>query len=187
MEVAILNLQENIPKFIFHYSRGTPFLSITSVPEKKLLQIVDQLTQANAWGIGRFSDQHYLNQRIETESQIRNAFIAKGGQPQLQQPIYFFLGSNKLFENHRLNKAYKIELQKVSSKNISFTYGDSMLAFNEFNRGQSGIKYQSPLCAKVYMLEELESVFLSPHFPSQGPLAIEAQLWSTPTLDIVEN
>ena len=181
-----IDSQKNIPKFIVHYSRGEPFLSITSLPKNNLSQTIQKLTEANAWGLNRFSDPHYLNQRIETESLVRNSFIAKGGEPQLIQPIYFFLGRNNRFEEHQLNKGYSIELQKISFKSISFTYGDSMLAFNEMNRTLSGIKYQNPLCTKVYLLEELDSIFSSPHFPHDDPLAIEAQLWVKPSPDLIK-
>ena len=180
-----IDSKKNIPTHIIHYSRGEPFLSITSVPSDELKHLIGKLNETNAWGLSRFSDPHYLSQRIQTESQVRDAFIAKGGKPYLTQPIYFFLGNNVRFEEHKQNKAYKIELQKIPAKAISFTYGDSMLAFNEVNRKLSGIKYQNPLCAKVYLQEELESVFLSPHFPQNDPLAIEAQLWITPNVEIV--
>jgi len=62
-----------------------------------------------------------------------------------------------------------------------------MLAFNESNRNHSDIKYQNPLCAKVYSLEELDLIFSSPHFPKEDPLAIEAQLWIEPSIHIVES
>ncbi len=86
-----------------------------------------------------------------------------------------------------MNKGYKIDLQKISPDAISFTYGDSMLALNESNRNHSGIKYQNPLCAKVFLLEELDMIFSSPHFPKEDPLAIEAQLWIEPSIHIVES
>lgn len=179
--------QNSIPTFIVHYSRGTPFRSITGVPSSQRQQVIGKLNETNAWGLNRFSDQLYLQQRFETESHVRNAFMKKGGRPQLMNPIYFFLGRNLHFEEHELNKGYKIDLQKISSDAISFTYGDSMLAFNESNGTRSGIKYQNPLCTNVYSFEELDLIFSSPHFPKEDPLAIEAQLWIEPAIHIVES
>jgi len=49
-------------------------------------------------GLSRFADPNYLKQRVLAEAEVRKAFIAKGGKPQLEQPIYFFLGGNKRFE-----------------------------------------------------------------------------------------
>lgn len=185
--MSVIDLQKSIPTFIVHYSRGEPFLSITSVPKSNLPQIIQKLTETNSWGLNRFSDPYYLQQRIKTESLLRKAFIAKGGEPQLAQPIYFFLGSNLRFEEHKLNNGYKIELKKISTKSISFTYGDSMLAFNEMNRSRSGIKYQNPLCGEVFLHEELDAIFSSTHFSCHDSLAIEAQLWVMPSADVVED
>jgi hypothetical protein len=53
---------------------------------------------------------NYLKQRVLAEAEVRKAFIAKGGKPRLEQLIYFFLGGNKRFEEHKLNKGYKINL-----------------------------------------------------------------------------
>lgn len=82
--MSIIDLHENIPKFITHYSRGEPFLSITSLPENKIPQIIEKLNETNAWGLSRFSDSNYLSQRIETESKLRKAFVARGGEPELE-------------------------------------------------------------------------------------------------------
>ncbi len=117
---------------------------------------------------------------------MRKAFIAKGGKPQLEQPIYFFLGANKRFEEHKLNKGYKINLHDLESEQVSFTYGDSMLAFIKENRDQSDPLYKNKLCEEVYRLEELDRVYSSVHFLNEGHLAIEAQLWTMPSHEIIE-
>ena len=107
---SLIGIQKDIPKFIVHYSRGAPFLSVTSVPQNKLPQIIEKLNETNAWGLNRFSDPHYLSQRTEVEAELRRFFIAKGGEPQLKQPIYFFLGRNLRFEEHKLNKSGSVLL-----------------------------------------------------------------------------
>jgi hypothetical protein len=174
------------PNFIVHYSRGEPFRSITSFPQDQWQNIIENLNSTNAWGLNRFADPLYLKQRVRAEAEIHKAFIAKGGKPQIKQPIYFFLGTNARFEKQKLNKAYKINLDDLESEQISFTYGDSMLAFIKENRDQSGSQYQNPLCGEVFRLEELGRVYSSVHFPDENQLAIEAQLWTMPRQEIIE-
>lgn len=175
-----------IPSFIVHYNRGEPFRSITSFPQDQWQSIIEKLNSTNAWGLNRFADPQYLKQRVLAEAEVRKAFIAKGGKPELEQPIYFFLGSNKRFEEHKLNKGYKINLDDLESEQVSFTYGDSMLAFIKENRDQSCPHYKNPLCGEVYTLEELDSIYSSIHFPDENQLAIEAQLWTMPSQEIIE-
>lgn len=174
------------PNFIAHYNRGEPFRSITSFPQDQWQSIIEKLNSTNAWGLNRFADRQYLKQRVLAEAEVRKAFIAKGGKPRLEQPIYFFLGANKRFEEHKLNQGYKISFDDLESEQVSFTYGDSMLAFIKENRDQSGPQYRNPLCEEVYRLEELGGVYASIHFSDENQLAIEAQLWTMPSQEIIE-
>lgn len=168
---------KTIPEIIVHYSRGEPFRSLTAVPHGQRDAIVGAMSEANAWGIARFSDPKYLAQRFEVERRLRAEFIDKGGRPRLENPVYFFLGNHAGFETHGLNKKYVLRLDEIPSEVISFTYGDSMLAYAEENRLISGEKYKNSLCAKIFRKEELPALFRHPEFPVQDPLNIEVQLW----------
>jgi hypothetical protein len=179
-------MQYEIPKFITHYSRGEPFLSITSVSPEKRPEVVKNLNELNAWGINRFLDQEYLARRLELEDTLRKEFIAKGGKPQLSSPIYFFLGRHVEFEEHPLNKGYIVDLQDVPSNSVSFTYGDSLLAYFTDYRELSGERYKNSLCAKVFKIEELENLFAHSEFPKNGALHIECQLWQVPADKVVK-
>jgi hypothetical protein len=174
-----------IPSFITHYNRSEPFRSVTQSPQEMWPDVVQLLTDETSWGIRRFSDPEYLVQRLEVEKRIRNEFITKGGRPELKNPIYFFLGRNIRFEEHPGNKGYAIELRDINSDSISFTYGDSMLAYIEKYRNQSGEKYRNSLCAKVYRMDELKSLFAHPSFPPIDSLAVEVQLWRLPWPEVV--
>jgi hypothetical protein len=158
---------------------------VTQNPRERWPEVVQLLTENTSWGIQRFSDPKYLLRRIEIEECIRKEFIAKGGKPKLSNPIYFFLGRHRRFEEHRQNKGYVIDLKNVATDSISFTYGDSMLAYDDDYRKQMGEKYQNTLCAKIYRIENLESLFSHPNFPKSDPLAVEAQLWEKPQPEIV--
>lgn len=90
----------DVPNFIVHYSRGEPFRSITSLSHHDLDSALKKMTEANAWGLARFSDPQYLSQRYQTEDILKNRFIKIGGKPVLENPIYFFLGRHQRFEEH---------------------------------------------------------------------------------------
>ncbi len=177
------NLQT--PDFIVHYNRSEPFRSVTHTPIERWPEVVEILTDENSWGIKRFSDPEYLVRRFDVELRLRDEFIVKGGRPKLNSPIYFFLGRHSQFEEHKGNNGYIVDLKDLSPDSISFTYGDSLLAYNEDYRIQSGEKYQNSLCTKIYRIEELKDLFGHSSFPKQDPLAIEVQLWETPSPKIV--
>ncbi len=72
-------------------------------------------------------------------------------------------------------------LKDISKDAISFTYGDSLLAFDQKNRLLSGSQYQNSLCEKIFRFEDLEGLFSHSDFPKIEPLHIEAQLWIEPS------
>jgi len=173
----------NIPDFIVHYSRGEPFRSITEVSQENLPGVLNQLDESNSWGLTRFSDTEYLQRRFQVERKIRHGFIHKGGKPELDFPIYFFLGSNSRFEEHKSNVGYRINLADIAPHAVSFTYGDSMFSMCENYRRKLGDEFQSHLCSQIYLLDELESLF-SAIRNAPRKLHIECQLWIKPTVGI---
>lgn len=164
-----------IPNFITHYNRAEPFRSISNVPQNELHTVLRQLNETNSWGLNRFANTEYIQRRIEVEKRLRMDFISKGGKAVLEYPIYFFLGRNSGFESHERNKPYTIKLADIPAHSVSFTYGDSLLAFDNDYRMQSGIKYQNVLCGRLFTLEDLEGVF-----SESMDLHFEAQLWVQP-------
>ena len=174
-----------VPNHIVHYSRGEPFCSITSVSPNQVERVINGLNEKNAWGINRFSNSVYYKQRLEVEKAMRSKFIEKGGAPILSHPIYFFLGRNNRFEEHPLNIGYVIDLSDIDMSSISFSYGDTMLSFNEDNRNLSGEQYENSLCDKLFSFDELNDLFDDKLFPTQQTLHVEAHLWTQPPLDLV--
>lgn len=152
-------MKNKIPDFITHYNRGKPFRSISNVYDKGLPTVLAQLNETNSWGLNRFSDPEYLIKRIEVEKRLRSEFISKGGNPTLKYPIYFFLGRNSDFEKHEGNKPYMIKLTDLPIDSVSFTYGDSLLAFDNYYRSQSGLKYQNPLCGQLFKIDEFSKIY----------------------------
>ena len=168
-----------IPDFIVHYSRGEPFRTISEVSPENLPTVLNQLNESNAWGLNRFSDPQYLTKRFEVEKKLRLGFISKGGKPELNCPIYFFLGNNDRFEEHQSNIGYRINLKDVPADAVSFTYGDSMFSMCPNYRAKLNDKYQSELCSQIYRLEELEFLFAAIK-EQTVKFHIECQLWIKP-------
>jgi hypothetical protein len=183
--MGTIALSANTLDFIVHYSRAEPFRSITSVDPICLPGIIDDLREANAWGISRFRRPQYLQQRREIESLLRSTFIEAGGQPRVEHPIYFFLGRNSKFEQNEKNIGYLIYLRDLDPRAVSFTYGDSMLSFNDENRRLAGAEYFNPLCQKVFTTTDVAALFQNRHPIGQDPLHIEAQLWAMPEPAVV--
>lgn len=143
------------------------------------------MNDSNAWGLARFSDSKYLDQRFDAEELLRQRFIERGGKPHLKNPIYFFLGRHLEFERKESNVGYSINLKDLDPHKISFTYGDSMFCFIEEIRRQAGEKYANPLCTELYSVETLSELFGHNKFPKVDPLHVEAQLWVEPVPEIV--
>ena len=177
----------NIPDFITHYNRSEPFRSMSSLPKEELTGVLQNLNEVTTWGLGRFSDSEYLDRRMTVEEKIRREFIAKGGKPTLNHPIYFFLGRNQKFEENEKNKAYIIRLKDLPKDSVSFTYGDSMFCFNEDYRLIKGGSYLGSLSTHIYTEEELPVIFSRLDYHSESRLHIEAQLWIAPASSIVLN
>ena len=156
--------------FIVHYARGKPFLSITSLAPDLREKTLDLLNEETAWGLRRFSDSQYITRRLEVELHLRSHLIGRGGNPILKHPIYFFLGRHLRFEEHPLNRRYEIMLSEIPKDSITFTYGDTMLSYFSDYRRLSGEKYQNPLCNEIFLLDELDDLLRSSHYPKIDPL-----------------
>ncbi len=175
-----------VPDQIVHYNRSQPFRSITSVGAEQIAEVISILDEKNSWGLNRFLDRKYLDQRREVESKMRARFIERGGAPTLTNPLYFFLGRNKRFEEHPSNIGYALNLSDLDKHSVSFSYGDSMFSFHEENRALMGASYENPLCDQLFMLDELKELFANPLFPTQSPLSVEAHLWTMPLETLVQ-
>jgi hypothetical protein len=154
---------------------------MSAVSKDELPKVLSELNETNTWGLKRFADPEYLHKRILVERIIRKQFIAKGGSPALNYPIYFFLGKNTQFESHKDNRAYLIKIKDLPENVVSFTYGDSMFSLDEDYRRMKGGPYLSELCNQVYTLGDLPKIYSHMDYQSPLGLHIEAQLWITPS------
>ena len=181
--------------FLTHYYRrgSEPFRSLSSLPEADALRIMQDLYIEGSAIWQRFRDPlGYLRARRQTEGWLRQAFIAKGGQPTLDYPIYFVIGSPKWVQRvaDPLTLATTTEIQVPLSifkeTEISFTYPDSMVSRAMEIEKDPGY-YQPGYHGNVFTRSEILAIIAQKGLPDEGwetdvpdTLAhyIEAQAWN---------
>ena len=102
-----------MPDILTHYYKKgkKPFLTLSALAEEDAEKIMKNLYQDDAmWG--RFKNPlRYLRERKQTEKWVRESFIAKGGKPVKEYPIYMVLGRcPELEKNVGSDALQKIEI-----------------------------------------------------------------------------
>ncbi|TCT15614.1 hypothetical protein EDC18_103322 [Natranaerovirga pectinivora] len=138
---------------------------------------------------GRFNNpEAYLQSRKETEKWLRQAFIAKGGCPQEEYPLYMVAGTSNMLNNTPYEELSKIQvpISYFNEEDISFTYIDSMFSY-QLGKDKSSKYYQPKYHRKVFLLSEIRSIFKEQGEPVEGWWGklpsdflpyIEAQVWN---------
>ena len=110
----------------------TPLLNIMRLPKDEAFALAHEMAEQNknTTAFYRFADfENYYLRRLQTDKLLYTRFMELGGRPLQKHPLSFVLqGSDYLngwFDNGIVTT---IPLNSVSSKHISFTYGDSMAA-----------------------------------------------------------
>jgi hypothetical protein len=186
-------------EFLTHIYRrgGEPFQSLSALSDEQALPIMKSLFVAGSAYWGRFeAPLEYLQARRQTESWLRQAFIAKGGKPQLPYPIYFMAGNPPWLERAAdpatVASTVRIEVpvSLFAEGDISFTYPDSMVTLLLENLKNPEI-YQPDYHGKVFTLSEMRAIVAVKGMPDEGwetrvpdHLAhyIEAQVWNREAL-----
>lgn len=112
------------------HSNCTPLRNIMRLPKDEAFALAYKMAEQNknTTAFYRFADfENYYPRRLQTDKLLYTRFIELGGRPLQEHPLSFVLqGSDYLngwFDNGIVTT---IPLNRVSSKHISFTYGDSM-------------------------------------------------------------
>jgi len=185
-----------IEHLTYYYQKGTePFRSLSSLSEDEAFFIMKDLCDDTPYG-ERFKDPTgYMKNRRETESWVREEFIAKGGKPQASYPIPMVLGSSKwmakIAPDKDLHAEIQIPLSVFTEFDVSFTYPDSMIS-RWFGLEKPAEYYDPEYHGKVFTLSEILAIVNEKGFPEDewdtnlpGNLApyIEAQVWRHQLLD----
>lgn len=101
--------------------------SITRLPEDEAHAKAKELAGNKGTAFYRFADfQNYYPRRMKTEQWLYEHFLKLGGDPATAHPLYFVLqGSDYLDEWFGKGKITRLPLGEISTKHISFTFGDS--------------------------------------------------------------
>jgi len=139
--------------YLYHYYENDfgPFSSLTVLPIEEAKEI---LIAQRAAGKFRNPDiDGFLQKRYDRDKKLRDMFIAHGGKPTRNAPIYMMLGEHTQWESAYENPAViKIPLDEFDPLIVSFTYGDSFAVFNSALFGEE--EYWN----KVYFADEILKV-----------------------------
>ena len=178
-----------LPDFLTHYYERTlgPFRSLSDLPREDAESVLEGLRQRGDVFASRRSPE-YVSVRFELEERIRGLFIAKGGRPQREHPLYFILGTCGWCRTwYREPAELRLPLRLLDPAQVSFTYGDSFPAM----RFQDGKPYRG----QVYTLSELPGLVAQFDLPQiwnpDGKLGperyIEAQVWDRNALLLLQS
>jgi hypothetical protein len=182
------------------YKRGTtPFRSISALSDVEAIDIMRALYQEGSVFWERFkAPAEYLHLRRQVEEWVRREFIAKGGQPRTDYPIYMVWGRSKWMETmiDEITLATTVEIQvplSMFDENVvSFTYPDSMVSFL-LNMERNPEYYLPEYHGQVFTLAEMRGILEVNGLPGNkwgaelpGEMAnyIEAQVWDHEPLQI---
>ena len=121
----------------------SPLNSITRLSKSEAFEKAKDLSNKySGTAFGRFADfENYYPRRIQTEEWLYNWFIKLGGEPETEHPLYFVLHGSDFLDNwFDKGKVTKLPLNNISSKHISFTFGDSMAKFEKIERKNPFLK-----------------------------------------------
>ncbi len=180
--------------YLIHvYKRGTrPFRSLSALPDSEAHDRMRALYVEGAVFWERFKDpEAYLGIRKQVEEWLRREFVAKGGRPRSDHPIYMIWGRSKWMQTalDEATRATTIEvrvpLEVFGDDTLSFTYPDSMVSFGLKDRRDA--EWHLPeYHGKVFTLAEMRAIVEANGLPGYrwgGDLPIglanyiEAQVW----------
>ena len=154
-----------------------PLQNILRLPEQEAFALAAQLADAHpeTTAFYRFADFHnYYPRRMEADRRLREAFLARGGQPVQEHPLSFVLeGSSYLDAWFGQGKVLRLPLQSVPEEQISFTLGDSLSTLE--HHGAFTLLTVADLCTRIAAHPEGAAGFLCDIH--QQHHYIEAQLW----------
>ena len=154
-----------------------PLRNILRLPAKEAFALAAQLASAHpeTTAFYRFADFHnYYPRRMEADSRLRAAFLAREGYPVEEHPLSFVLeGSSYLDTWFGQGKVLRLPLKYVPEEQISFTLGDSLSTLER--NGAFTLLTMADLRSRIAAHPEGAAGFL--HDIRQQHHYIEAQLW----------
>ena len=188
-----------MPDFLLHIYKkgGRPFQSLSDLPEEQALSIMRELYNQESVFWERFQDpEWYWRARTQLEQYLRAEFIAKGGRPKDEHPVYLVLGRPKWLDivadpvTLATTDELRVPLSILDPHEVSFTYPDSMVS--ALMAVEKNPEYYEPdYHGKVFTLDEMMRIIAEKGLPGEGwqtkmPVRlahyIEAQVWNRAVL-----
>lgn len=174
---------------LYHYfekNKG-PFYNLSDLNLNKAEEVLHKIREnKDVFASKRNVD--YMKRRFEYEDIVRNLFIMKNGIVTRNRPHYMTLGEcSWLKEWYEDGQCISIDVEKIDTSCISFTYGDMFPVFGP--NGEKSAWYRK----KVYKYEEILEKIKLHGMPQEnningekGPIRyIEAQVWSNEIINTI--
>ena len=175
-----------------HRKGSEPFRTLSSLPEDEAVRLMEELYVEGSVFWERFKDPRgYLRFRKEVERNLRAAFLAKGGKPVDEHPIYLVVGRPRWMDDVSDEKTLQttqiitVPLSLIAKERVSFTYPDSMVS--ALITAEKNPEYYEPDChGHVFTFSEIMDLIRKRGLPGEGwetrmprhyAHYIEAQLW----------
>ena len=164
----------------YYHAGSTPLRSISRLPKEEAFALARSLHETHPCiAHKRFSEARmdwYWERRLNAERQLHEEFIALGGKPETEHPIYFALQGGGVIDNLYRNfdeaKTIAVPLSSIDPACLSFTYGDSVALYDHPARRGPFMKDSLKQLLEKHggldaLLQNLEPVYMY----------IEAQAW----------
>ena len=182
-------------EYLLHvYKKGSkPFRTLSDLTDDEALLVMKKLYVEGSVFWERFKQpMEYLRFRREVENKIRMDFIAKGGKPKVNHPIYLIYGRTKWMDTAidqktiETTEMIQVPLSSINQVEVSFTYPDSMVsAIMETEKNPD--YYEPEYHGKVFTLDEIKEIIKNKGMPGEKWQTkmpkhyahyIEAQVWN---------
>ena len=173
---------------------GEPFLNILNCDPSEREKIVRELKERYDRS---YFHEEYLSGRDEVERTLYRLFKDRGGKPQIERPVYCFLGLNpsELIYSRREYYDFKFfKIEDIPSEVISFTYPGSIASI-QIAEQERAKEFRSAYHGKLYLKDEIHDAIEEFGMPGidfipigsrQYDVLVEAQVWSTSIFDEID-
>ena len=188
----------NLYLYYYYEQKLGPFRMLTDLTVDEARKIV--VSEVDQKHTKHTDIDGFLQMRYGCDARLREAFTARGGCIERDNPVYMMLGEHASWATAYENPAViKIPLAEIDPITVSFTYGDSFVIFNQ-NKFSS-----EEYWGKVYFRDEILELISRIGYPPQItydfkannytkflPVAdhllyVEAHIWSNSLLDKYRN
>lgn len=169
--------------YLYHYydKKSGPFKSLTKVSSDEAREILERIRIQRPDSMCAKRDEDYIVKRRRCEEIIKREFLKKGGIIEADSPYYMVVEHSPWLSTWYEQGDYiKIPITEFDTRNISFTYGDSMPTFSPLIDDDK--EYRKQVYTYEEILKIIEKYGLAQDWNNDGlhgpERYIEAHVWS---------